>query len=454
MRKRLFWFDHCQQEDQTSKENALTATSRTNQFEIQMTIKLVQHLVRQGEYGPEDIAVITPYLGQLQKMRKQMSSIFEVTVGDRDLEDLTALDEDQSADTIDAGAGARPSISKITILKSIRLATVDNFQGEEAKAVIISLVRSNNEKNCGFLKTPNRINVLLSRAKHGMYIIGDSSTYGKVPMWSEVLDILRTGGNFGQELGLCCPRHPETEIAVSQPDHFLQFSPEGGCQLACDRRLGCGHACVTRCHAAVLHQAVKCLEPCPRPRKDCSHACVSLCGDSCPPRCNIKLKDTTIQLPCGHDFRSPFCWQTRDVKSIRCSVAVKHKVPDCDHEITIPCHVDTTSPSFQCPDVCGATLLCGHICRKPCSSCRPRVEGVIHQANHGKCLQPCQRDFTTCRHRCANECHGEQPCPPCTAPCDVRCSHSRCDKTCSSPCSPCAEQRCASHCAHAVCNMP
>lgn len=37
----------------------------------------------------------------------------------------------------------------------------DNFQGEEAKIVIISFVRSNRERKVGFLKTTNRINVLL-----------------------------------------------------------------------------------------------------------------------------------------------------------------------------------------------------------------------------------------------------------------------------------------------------
>lgn len=38
---------------------------------------------------------------------------------------------------------------------------MDNFQGEEAKVVIVSLVRSNENGNVGFLKASNRINVLL-----------------------------------------------------------------------------------------------------------------------------------------------------------------------------------------------------------------------------------------------------------------------------------------------------
>jgi superfamily I DNA and/or RNA helicase len=64
----------------------------------------------------------------------------------------------------------------------LRIAIVDNFQGEEAKVVIISLVQSNTIKSVGFLKTTNWINVLLSRAKDGMYIIGNADTYAHVLM--------------------------------------------------------------------------------------------------------------------------------------------------------------------------------------------------------------------------------------------------------------------------------
>ena len=59
---------------------------------------------------------------------------------------------------------------------------MDNFQREEAKVIVISLVRSNDERKCGFLKTSNRINVLLSRARHGIYIIGNIYTVRPVPI--------------------------------------------------------------------------------------------------------------------------------------------------------------------------------------------------------------------------------------------------------------------------------
>jgi superfamily I DNA and/or RNA helicase len=40
--------------------------------------------------------------------------------------------------------------------------------------VILSLVRSRADGNIGFLRLRNRINVLLSRAKHGMYLLGNA----------------------------------------------------------------------------------------------------------------------------------------------------------------------------------------------------------------------------------------------------------------------------------------
>jgi len=57
--------------------------------------------------------------------------------------------------------------------KNIRLSTVDNFQGEESKIIISSLVRSNPNGDIGFLKESNRLNVMFTRAKYGMYIISN-----------------------------------------------------------------------------------------------------------------------------------------------------------------------------------------------------------------------------------------------------------------------------------------
>jgi len=96
-----------------------------------------------------------------------------------------------------------------------------------SQVVIISLVRSNRGKNVGFLRTSNRINVLLSRAQHGLYLIGSVETYSKVEMWDQVLGMLRAQNAVGEDLALCCPRHEDTEILVSEREDFAHLSPEG-----------------------------------------------------------------------------------------------------------------------------------------------------------------------------------------------------------------------------------
>ncbi|KAI0532081.1 hypothetical protein GGR58DRAFT_491534 [Xylaria digitata] len=453
MKKRLFWFQHAIPEDRVQQQDP-TSTSHTNSFEIDMTVALVQHLVRQGTYGPDDIAVITPYLGQLHRLRREMQSLLQISVGDKDLEELSALDASKVGQEEESPTRGPNTPIRTTLLKSIRLATVDNFQGEEAKVVVISLVRSNNEKRCGFLNTPNRINVLLSRAKHGMYIISNSDTYEHIPMWANVITMLKDKNNIGPTLELQCPRHPDQPIEVSTPDHFLQFSPEGGCIRQCDQRLSCGHACINRCHSQVLHNAVRCLELCPRPKLGCDHRCRLPCGDPCEPKCTERLENLDLLLSCGHKSTNPLCWQFQNPSSIICKEPVAKTVPGCNHVVTVCCDIDVTSPNYRCTSRCGDPQSCGHSCLGECHRCKDRKDGVVSSEHHEICRQPCNRAYTACRHTCKAPCHGEDKCLPCLTPCEVRCSHSKCSKKCHEPCAPCAEQDCSSACPHQKCTMP
>lgn len=60
----------------------------------------------------------------------------------------------------------------------LRISTIDSFQGQEYHAIIVSLVRSNDEGNIGFLKDYRRMNVAITRAKEKLIVIGDSATIG------------------------------------------------------------------------------------------------------------------------------------------------------------------------------------------------------------------------------------------------------------------------------------
>lgn len=58
-------------------------------------------------------------------------------------------------------------------IAGVQITVVDNFQGEENDIILLSLVRSNEEGRIGFLATENRVCVALSRAREGLYIIGN-----------------------------------------------------------------------------------------------------------------------------------------------------------------------------------------------------------------------------------------------------------------------------------------
>lgn len=285
MANRLFWLDHQNHEAHRGPETH--NTSHTNNYEIGMTCAVVSYLVKQGKYENDQIAVLTPYLGNMRKLRDKLSTTHQVVLGERDVADLEAEGVDPPGNAVDHTPSNGLINQKTSLAKAVRLATIDNFQGEEAEVVILSLVRSNPERKVGFLKSTNRINVLLSRAKHGMYIIGDATTAESVGMWHQVIGMLRAQQLLGPTLALQCPRHPETRVEVATPDDFSKHAPEGGCNLPCPDRLTCGHKCNYSCHSELMHRNVVCLERCVRTIEGCTreHDCPRPCGKACPHRC-------------------------------------------------------------------------------------------------------------------------------------------------------------------------
>ncbi|KAL7272005.1 hypothetical protein RUND412_005210 [Rhizina undulata] len=166
MARRLFWYDHRNLETGAGVDkDEVGGTSHTNKFEVDFTVGLVRHLVRQGVYKQKEIAVLTPYLGQLKLLREKLNSVIEVVVAEKDQEDLEKKEDEENEAGIwgnqKANALVSQELRKGKLGGEVKIATIDNFQGEEAKVIIVSLVRSNLEKNVGFLKTSNRINVLL-----------------------------------------------------------------------------------------------------------------------------------------------------------------------------------------------------------------------------------------------------------------------------------------------------
>eukprot|EP00955_Chlamydomonas_euryale_P117406 366472-Chlamydomonas_euryale.AAC.1 len=136
--------------------------------------------------------------------------------------------------------------------------------GEEADIVIASLVRSNPNGSVGFLKEPERINVLLSRARHGLILIGNAThlLHAKSKEaqhhWGTVIGALERTGSVLRGLPAKCQVHG-TEVLLNNVAAFQEHAPQGGCNLQCGKQLPCGHVCELHCHPNDLeHQHVKC----------------------------------------------------------------------------------------------------------------------------------------------------------------------------------------------------
>lgn len=68
----------------------------------------------------------------------------------------------------------------------ISVNTVDGFQGQERDVILISLVRSNNEGQIGFLKDLRRMNVAMTRARMKLIILGNKDTMTKHPFYKKL----------------------------------------------------------------------------------------------------------------------------------------------------------------------------------------------------------------------------------------------------------------------------
>ncbi|KAJ1929057.1 hypothetical protein IWQ60_001502 [Tieghemiomyces parasiticus] len=117
----------------------LDTESKLNSDEAELVVKHLAALVNEGGLAPADIAVISPYNAQVRLLTTLLKSVYP------DLE----------------------------------IGSIDGFQGREKEAIILSLVRSNDDGEIGFLADYRRLNVAITRPKRHLCIIGDSETLGK-----------------------------------------------------------------------------------------------------------------------------------------------------------------------------------------------------------------------------------------------------------------------------------
>ncbi|XP_062822871.1 NFX1-type zinc finger-containing protein 1 [Anolis carolinensis] len=413
----LFFVEH-----NVPEQSLQEGKSHQNQHEAQFLVRLCQYLLCQG-YQPSQITILTTYTGQLFCLRKLLPA---------------------------------------KTFQGVKVHVVDKYQGEENDIVLLSLVRSNLEGRVGFLQAANRVCVALSRAKKGLFCIGNLGMLSQVPLWSKIAHTLREKGQVGRAMVLSCQNHPETHTEVAQAEDFASV-PEGGCSRPCEARLGCGHVCPRACHPYdPFHREFKCMKPCQKTRCADGHRCPRLCSQPCG-ECQVKVPKTLPgcghlqQVPCATPAEEFSCQEpcSRDLSCghkcrMTCGQVCTQRCPEkvqitlkCGHSQELSCSIAEEvrdGRPVPCQAKCPTLLECGHPCPGSCHSC---FGGRFHMA----CASACKQ-LLVCGHECLQPCTSD--CPPCRRPCQIRCIHSRCQKTCGEPCPPCVEP-CEWRCEHYQC---
>ncbi|MFA6029102.1 MAG: AAA domain-containing protein [Elusimicrobiota bacterium] len=124
--------------------------SRENEGEAGLAARIVAELQEAG-LRARDIGLLSPYVAQVRRLRALVKPPVEV-------------------------------------------GTVDGFQGREKEAVVVSLVRSNEKGEVGFLSDTRRMNVAITRARRLLVLIGDSATLSRHPFYRRFLAHIEARG--------------------------------------------------------------------------------------------------------------------------------------------------------------------------------------------------------------------------------------------------------------------
>ena len=123
-----------------------------NDMEVNKVINIVQKI--KNDIFDKSIGIITPYDSQKNKIKK---AIFDNKIND----------------------------------DNIIVDTIDGFQGMERDIIIVSLVRCNDSGKIGFVNDSRRVNVLLTRAKYGLFIVGNENCLKNNGIWRKWIEFVK-----------------------------------------------------------------------------------------------------------------------------------------------------------------------------------------------------------------------------------------------------------------------
>jgi predicted DNA helicase len=139
--------------EENFESQRLDSTSRFNVLEAKIVSLIVKKFVENG-LKEADIGVITPYNDQVDLIKKMLQ------------------------------------------LEEVQISSVDGFQGREKELIVLSLVRSNEENDIGFLEDVRRLNVSVTRAKRKLIIVANSKTISFNEFYLKLTDHFKQKGLF------------------------------------------------------------------------------------------------------------------------------------------------------------------------------------------------------------------------------------------------------------------
>lgn len=149
----MLFIDHDNPEEKKDR-------SHLNCQESKIVARIVEDLLlKNAGLNGKDIGVISPYVAQIRLLEKTLRHNPEWTD-----HFIRALGEQRAKEILD-----------------IEVKTVDGFEGREKEVIIFSTVRNNRFGEIGFLADRRRMNVALTRAKRGLFVLGSIRTLGRRP---------------------------------------------------------------------------------------------------------------------------------------------------------------------------------------------------------------------------------------------------------------------------------
>ena len=125
----------------------MSTLSIINNREAEIVTDIVMNLIAENDFE-DDVTVISPYSAQKQLIE-------EMIFGE---------------------SGRKTTLRSRDLRKRVKVRTVDGFQGSESDVIVFSATRCNDEMTVGFLKDYRRVNVMLTRTKKGLIVVGDRAT--------------------------------------------------------------------------------------------------------------------------------------------------------------------------------------------------------------------------------------------------------------------------------------